>query len=512
VTDLSDHRRPVSDIRFIAIVGGGTAGWMAAASLAQHLATGGCRIRLIESEAIGTVGVGEATIPPIRDYIRGLGLDENDLIRATQATFKLGIEFKDWTRLGHSYFHPFGETGFALDGVSFEAYWLKMVLSGQASRLEHYSLSAAAAAHGRFTRAQPVPNTPLETLSHALHFDAGLFARHLRRYAEARGVIRTEGKVQQVTLRSEDGFIESLTLESGERIEADLFIDCSGFRGVLIEGALQAGYEDWSAWLPCDRAIAVPSPRLDPPPVHTVATGTTAGWTWRIPLQHRTGNGHVYCSGFIGDDEALDLLRRGLNGPMGADPIQLRFQTGRRKTFWSKNCIALGLAGGFLEPLESTSIHLIQRGIALLLQAFPDRRCAPAVADRYNQALAFDYQQVRDFLLLHYSQSERVDSPFWRHCRDLPPTDSLRERLASFRQYGRIVQEAKALFPRQSWLYVLIGQSLTPSAPDPRAEGLDEATVRETLLNIKEVVRLCMQVMPGHQAFIDANCKAAPPG
>lgn len=506
---MSDDRRSGEEIGTIAIVGGGTAGWMAAASLSQALAHSKCRIRLVESEAIGTIGVGEATIPPILTYIRGLGIDENDLVRATQATFKLGIEFKDWTRLGHSFFHPFGETGFAMENVPFDAYWLKMFRAGKASRLEQYSLAAAAAAHGKFTRPLPVPDTPLETLSHALHFDASLFARYLRDYAEARGVARTEGKVKHVALRSEDGFIRSVTLESGEQIEADLFIDCSGFRAILTGGALKIGYQDWSRWLPCNSAIAVPTERLDPLPSHTVATGTTAGWTWRIPLQHRTGNGHVYCDAFIGDDDAHAVLVGGLNSPPRADAVQLRFLTGRREQFWHKNCVALGLAGGFLEPLESTSIHLIQRGIALLLEAFPDRHCPAFDQDRYNRALIFEYERIRDFLLLHYSQTERDDSAFWRHCRGIAIPDSLSERIDRFREFGRVVRERSELFPVQSWLYVFVGQNILPSYDDPIAGELDEGAVSENLLNIREVVRLCMEVMPAHGDFIAAHCKAS---
>lgn len=496
-------------IRRIVIVGGGTAGWMAAASLSKHLAKLGCQIRLIESEEIGTVGVGEATIPPIRSFIRELGIDEDELIRATSATFKLGIEFTDWTRLGHSYLHPFGETGFAMKGVPFDAYWLKMFLKGSAGRLEHYSLMAAAAAYGRFSRPLKVPNTPLETISYALHFDASLFALYLRTYAEALGVIRTEGKIGQVNVRPDDGFIDNVVLQNGEEISADLFIDCSGFRGLLIEGALKTGYEDWRHWLPCDRAIAIPSERLNRLPSHTVATGTTAGWTWRIPLQHRTGNGHVYCSDFISDDDAHDILVRGLNSAPQAAPNKLRFTSGRRKKLWNKNCVSLGLASGFLEPLESTSIHLIQRGIALLLQLFPDRNFADANSDRYNQTLAFEYERIRDFLMLHYTTSERDDSAFWRHCRSIVVPDSLRERIALFRSYGRIIRENSELFPPQSWLYVFVGQNILPRFVDPMAAGLRESDVKETLLNIREVVRQCVGVMPAHNDFIATNCMAA---
>ena len=360
-------------IRSIAIVGGGTAGWMTAVSLAKFLKTLNVRIRLIESEQIGTIGVGEATIPPIMHFIRAAGIDENELIRQTKATFKLGIEFKDWTRVGHSYMHPFGQTGFDMGPVAFSAYWLKALGEGKARRLEEYSLQAMGAYTGKFMRPVPAANSPLAGITYALHFDASLFARYLRTFAEAGGVERTEGRVKSVALKSEDGFIDALTLESGERIEADLYIDCSGFRGLLIEDALQTGYEHWNHWLPCDRAVAVPCERTGALSSYTRVTAKAAGWQWRIPLQHRIGNGYVYSSNFISDTEAQDELLSSIEGKALADPLKLQFATGRRKRFWNKNCVAIGLSAGFLEPLESTSIHFIQRGIAMLLTLFPDR-------------------------------------------------------------------------------------------------------------------------------------------
>ena len=496
-------------VRTITIVGGGTAGWMAAASLAHHLRDSGCSIRVVESDEISTVGVGEATIPPIRNYIGSLGIDEDELIRATNATFKLGIEFKDWTRIGHSYFHPFGETGHALHNVSFNEFWLDRYVQGKASRPEFYSLAASAAAHGKFTRPLPMPHTPLETISYALHFDAASFARYLRGFAETRGVVRTEGKVEHVTLRADDGFIESVSLKNGEEIRADLFIDCSGFRGLLIGGALNVGYQDWRSWLPCDSAIALPTNRLDRLPSFTVSTATKAGWKWRIPLQHRTGNGHVYCREFLCDDEALQLLESGLNSSAIGDPLQLRFMTGRRDQFWVKNCIALGLSGGFLEPLESTGIHLIQRGIELLLSTFPDRHFSPRIIDDYNDALTAQFECIRDFLVLHYSQGERDDSAFWRHCSRIAMPDSLRERIGRFRSAGEIVQQANELFPVQSWLFVLVGQNVLPASVSKGLAHLSNALIDETLLNIREVVRMCTQFMPVHNVYISQHCEAA---
>jgi tryptophan 7-halogenase len=501
---VSDHR-----IRSIVIVGGGTAGWMTAASLSRFLKNLNCSIRLIESEQIGTIGVGEATIPPIMEFIRALGIDENDLMRKTGATFKLGIEFRDWTRIGHSYIHPFGQTGFDMEGVPFSAYWLKMRQQGKASPLEEYSLQAVAARMSRFMRPIKAPKTPFEGITYALHLDASLFAGYLRGYAEARGVVRTEGKLQQVSLRPEDGFIASLTLDSGERVKADLFIDCTGFRGLLIEQAMQTGYEDWSRWLPCNRAAAVPCERTGPLSSHTITTARQAGWQWRIPLQHRVGNGYVYCSDFISDSQAQDDLLSKLEGKALATPLQLRFCTGRRKLFWNRNCVAIGLSAGFLEPLESTSIHLIQRSIALLLMLFPDRNFRRPDIDRYNKTLVFEYERIRDFLFLHYSSTERDDGELWRYCRKAPVPASLAERLDFFRSYGRITREDNELFTVQSWLYVLNGQGVEPSGYDPMADTLDPQAVQGNLADIHAVIRRSAEAMPAHQEFISQNCSAA---
>ncbi|MGA2777173.1 MAG: tryptophan halogenase family protein [Steroidobacteraceae bacterium] len=496
-------------IRQVAIVGGGTAGWMTAASLAKFLKNLGCRIRLIESEQIGTVGVGEATIPPIMEYIRALGIDENDLIRKTKSTFKLGIEFKDWTRIGHSYMHPFGQTGFDMGPIPFSAYWLKALREGTASRLEEYSLQAMAAYAGKFMRPVNAENSPLAGITYALHFDASLFARYLRTIAEASGVARTEGRVKSVSLRAEDGFIEALTLDSGERVEADLFIDCSGFRGLLIEDALHTGYENWNHWLPCDRAVAAPCERTGSLSSHTRSTAKSAGWQWRIPLQHRVGNGYVYSSGFVSDTEAQDELLSSIEGKALASPLKLQFATGRRKRFWNKNCVAIGLSSGFLEPLESTSIHFIQRGITMLLTLFPDRNFKMADIDRYNKILGGEYERVRDFLLLHYSATERDDGELWRYCRNVRLPDSLVERIELFRSHGRILRENHELFPTQSWLYVMVGQNIMPECDDPLVNILNPQLVKENLANIRDVIRKCAQAMPAHADFIKQNCDAA---
>jgi tryptophan halogenase len=499
---------PPNLIRSIAIVGGGTAGWMAAASLSKFLKNLNCSIRLVESEQIGIVGVGEATIPPIMDFIRGLGVDENDLIRNTRATFKLGIEFRDWTRIGHSYMHPFGQTGFNMGPLAFSAYWLKALREGKAARLEEYSLQAVAAYAGKFMRPVQAANSPVAGITYALHFDASLFARYLRKIAEADGVLRTEGRVKSVSLKPENGFIDVLTLESGERVEADLYIDCSGFRGLLIEEALQTGYENWNHWLPCDRAAAVPCERTQALSSFTRSTAKAAGWQWRIPLQHRVGNGYVYSSGFVSDAQAQDELLEGLEGEALADPIKLQFATGRRKQFWSRNCVALGLSSGFLEPLESTSIHFIQRGIAMLLTLFPDRAFRSAEIDRYNKIIGAEYERVRDFLLLHYSSTERVDSELWRYCRNVAKPDSLEERIELFRSHGRILREDFELFPAQSWLYVFVGQNIMPESDDPLVGMLDPRVVSDNLANMRDVIRQCVQAMPSHEDFIRQNCSA----
>ena len=495
-------------IRSIVIVGGGTAGWMAAASCAKFCKALRVRIRLIESEQIGIVGVGEATIPPLMDFIRALGIDEDDLIRRTQATFKLGIEFRDWTRLGHSYMHPFGQTGFDVGPVPFSAYWLKAFRAGKAGRLEEYSLQAAAAYRGKFMRPVQSANSPVAGITYALHFDASLFARYLRNLAEAAGVERTEGRVQSISLRPDDGFIDALTLESGERVEGDLYIDCSGFAGLLIEGALKTGYEYWKHWLPCDRAVAVPCDRTGPLSSYTRSTAKIGGWQWRIPLQHRIGNGYVYSSGFISDSNAQDELLSSIEGKPLADPRMLRFETGRRKRFWNKNCVAIGLSSGFLEPLESTSIHFIQRALTMLFTLLPDRSFAPADSERYNKILAAEYERVRDFLVLHYSMTERTDSPLFSYCRNLTLPDSLQERIDLFRSHGRILRENAELFPAQSWMYVFVGQNLVPQFDDPLVDLFDPKQIDDTLNNIRAVVRNCAETMPLHEDFVRRHCSA----
>jgi tryptophan 7-halogenase len=435
------------------------------------------------------------------DFIRQLGIAEDELVRDVKATYKLGIGYRDWTRPGHFYFHPFGPTGPGIGSIPFPAYWLKMFLAGKAAPLEEYSIQAVAATQGRFTRPVHAPNTPLNKITYALHFDASSFARYLRGFAEARGVQRTEGEVRRVSLRQQDGFVESVTLESGESISADLFVDCSGFRGLLIEGALETGYEDWSHWLPCDRALVVHSEHAAAPDPYTLVTARDAGWQWRIPLQHRNGNGYVYSSAFTSNDAVEDTLLANLGGrPLGT-PKELRFTPGRRRKAWNRNVIALGLAAGFLEPLEATGIHLIQRGIAMLLKFFPDRDFATADVERYNRMLEFEFSRVRDFLLMHYTQTERSGA-FWEHCRAIPLTDSLLEKIELFRSHGRILREDTELFPVISWLSVMVGQNIIPRRYDPLVDSLDPHKIQAKLEELRTGIKGCVESMPSHWDFV----------
>jgi tryptophan halogenase len=495
-------------IRRIVIVGGGTAGWMAAALLARVLKERAAAITLVESEDIGTIGVGEATIPPIRSFNGLLGLDEDDFMRHTRATFKLGIEFRNWGASGHRYMHPFGKYGVPMERVAFHQHWLRLRAAGDATPLADYSLSACAAYRGRFTRPVDDPRLILSSLSYAFHFDAGLYAAYLRKYAEARGVTRIEGKVLEVELRGADGFISALKIDHDRRLEADLFIDCSGFRGLLIEQALGTGYEDYTPWLPCDRAVAVPSKRVAPLTPYTRSTAHVAGWQWRIPLQHRTGNGHVYCSRFISDDEATATLLANLDGAALAEPRLLKFTTGRRRKFWNRNCIALGLASGFLEPLESTSIHLIQSGITQLAAIFPDMAFDPADAEEYNRLQLAEFERVRDFIILHYKATQRDDAPLWRQCRDMQIPESLAWRMRLFAASGRVAFEENELFVESNWLSVLHGQGIAPRRHDPLADLLPLDEARRRFGELKALIAGTAAAMPGHEIFIATHCAA----
>ncbi|WP_295865367.1 tryptophan halogenase family protein [uncultured Xanthomonas sp.] len=499
-------------IRNLVIVGGGTAGWMAAAALARVLGPE-YRITLIESEQIGIVGVGEATVPHIKAFNNLLGINEAEFVRHTQGSFKLGIEFADWQRPGTSYVHGFGtEIGHPLGLLPFQQYWFKQALAGKARPLGAYTLNTVAAKRDRFmTSATDVPpNSPLANIAYAYHFDAALYAGFLRRYAEQRGVTRREGIVEEVQLHPESGDVLSVRLASGEAIAGDLFIDCSGFRGLLIEQALHTGYHDFSHWLPCDRALAVPCAKVGPPTPYTRATARAAGWQWRIPLQHRTGNGYVYCSAHISDDEAAATLLANLDGPALADPRPLRFVTGRRKQVWNRNVVALGLASGFMEPLESTSIHLVQSGISKLLELFPREGISPVLVRRYNERIAFEFDRIRDFLLLHYHATERDDSAFWRHCRSMPITPELQETLALFRDSGRFYRNGDEMFAEISWVQVMVGQGILPRAYHPLVDQVPQADLERFMASVEQTIGHCADAMPPHQAFIDRYCAARP--
>lgn len=498
-------------IRKIVIVGGGTAGWMAAAAIAKILGElPGIRIDLIESDEIGTVGVGEATIPQIVLFNGMLGIDESDFVRATNATYKLGIEFVDWTRIGHRYVHPFGFYGLDMKGVEFHHHWLKGRMLGHPHTLDDYSIGAVAGLQGRFMHPRrDQPNSPLSKLAYAFQFDAGLYARYLRGLAEARGVIRTEGRITSVDQNGESGFIEAVILQRGARIEGDLFIDCSGFRGLLIEQTLKSGFEDWSHWLPCDRALAVPCENGGERQPLTRSTARGAGWQWRIPLQHRIGNGYVYSSNHLSDDEAAATLLANLDGVPLAEPKPLRFTAGYRRKAWIKNVVALGLASGFLEPLESTSIHLVQSGIARLMTLFPARKFDQIEIDRYNASSVQEYVDIRDFLVLHYKATERSDTPFWDYCRTLDPPEGLASKLDMFRRNGRIFRENNELFTETSWLSVMVGQGIDPEGYHPAADLLPDEETLHRLGHVRGVVANTAQLMPMQDEYLQQQGSAS---
>ncbi|HEX3845559.1 MAG TPA: tryptophan halogenase family protein [Steroidobacteraceae bacterium] len=496
-------------IRRIVILGGGSAGWMTAAALANSI-RGGCRIELIESAAIGTVGVGEATIPPIRHFNRQLGIDENAFIAASRGTFKLGIAFNDWIRTGHRYFHPFGRIGDEFDSVSLHQYWLRERARGSPVPLEDYAMAWVLARCGRFGRPLTDPSMVLSSFDYAYHFDASLYGRYLRDYAEKRGVRRVDGKVLDVKLRGEDGFIEALQLEGGERIEGDLFIDCSGFRGLLIDSALKVQYESWRHWLPCDRAVAVGCTLGEDLPPYTSASSRPAGWQWRIPLQHRMGNGHVYCSEYMSDDEATAILLASLTGEPLGDPRPLRFTAGIRRQFWARNCVAIGLSAGFLEPLESTSIHLVQSAITRLLAMFPDRDCNPILAQEFNHASRFEYERIRDFIILHYHAQQR-EEPLWRYARSVEIPEALQFKIGHFRNGGRILFDSSELFQKNNWLAVLVGQEILPESYHPLVDLRGRADAAKILADMRRAMEQAATSVPTHRQYIERHCRASEP-
>ena len=491
-------------LRKILIVGGGTAGWIAAAALSKVYQDRALEIHVIESSEIGTVGVGEATIPPILTLNRLLGIDEDEFIRKTSGTFKLAIQFVDWMGDGTRYYHPFGMFGFGMGPLSVPHYWRRLLAERgieAAGELDDYSLTASASTANRFQRRHPIlPGAG--NIAYAYHFDASLYARFLREQAESRGVIRHDRKIVGHK-QAEDGFVESVLFEGGESMEADLFIDCSGFRGILIEQALGTGYEDWTRYLPCDRAVAMPSEPMPELPPYTRSTARRAGWQWRIAIQGRTGNGLVYPSAALSEDEAASILIGNLPTPKLADPRFLRFTTGRRKKFWEKNVIAMGLASGFLEPLESTSIHLVQTAVEKLLGLMPDRSFRQADIDFFNAETVAEYEQARDLIIFHYHANGRPE-PFWQQCREAPIPDRLRDRIELYRGYGRVFRKEDELFGPVSWTAAFEGQNVRPESFDPLTLGMPIEDIGDNLRHQREIIRRGVEAMPAHADYVAA--------
>ena len=496
-------------IRKVLVVGGGSAGWMTAAMLSATLKQD-CAITLIESEEIGTIGVGEATIPPIRIFNDTLGIDEREFMKRTKGSFKLGIEFVGWGAEDSRYFHPFGTHGRNFDTVALHHHWLRAREMGETSPLDEHAMAWHIARAGKFSHPSPDQRSVMSTFDYAYHFDAGLYARFLRDYAEARGVTRIEGKIGDVVLDGESGHVASVTMEDGRSVEADLFIDCSGFRGLLIEGALKTGYEDWSHWLPCDRAVAMPCahPAGDANPTpYTRSTAREAGWQWRIPLQHRIGNGYVFCSDFMDEGRAAELLTQRIDGEALADPRVVRFKAGRRRMHWNKNVIAVGLSSGFLEPLESTSIHLLQANISKILALFPDRGFDPATRDEFNRIAHGEMERIRDFIILHYKLTQRQDSDLWRYVSAMDIPDTLALKIEHFRRHGRLLSRDLDLFAPDSWLAVHIGQNNHPEGLDPvlAYRGVD---ARDYLGQLRAAMAAEAARLPAHGAVLAQHCTA----
>ena len=494
----------IEPIRSIAIVGGGTAGWMAAASLQHHFANTPLSITLIESSKIDTVGVGEATIPTIRRFYRSLGMRDDDVLRATQGTCKLGIQFNDWHSPGSSFIHPFGLFGQDVRGIGFHHYWLKLKEQGDTAPIGDYSLGASLALDGKFILPSPKPPSSLSVFDWALHFDASLFAALMRDFATSNGCRHIDATITNVTLRPEDGFIDSLQLDNGDEISADLFIDCSGFRSLLLDQALEVGYEDWSEWLFCDSAWVAQSANVGAPSPYTRVNAQEAGWQWRIPLRTRTGNGYVFSSRFTDDEAAKDRFVGNVEGELLTEPRKLNFTPGRRTQSWHKNCIALGLSSGFLEPLESTSIALIETGIERIKLLFPDRGFSQACIDEFNETTALEYERVRDFIILHYKATRRDDTPFWRECAAMEIPETLQRKIELFRRRGYFVRYRWEMFHPASWLAIYAGFNIMPDAYDPGVDSFDEKYLSDSLAAMRASVRKVVDDAPAHQDFLEA--------
>ncbi|SDD20970.1 tryptophan halogenase family protein [Kordiimonas lacus] len=486
----------------VVIAGGGTAGWVTAAALSSQL-KGLLDITLVESDQIGTVGVGEATIPTHRSFHVLIGANEVDFMRATRATFKLGIQFENWGAQGDSYIHSFGQIGKSPWMADFHHLWMQAKADGFGGDLGDYCLELRAAEAGKFALSDKL------NLNYAYHLDASLYAAFLRAHSEARGVTRVEGKFVDVRQDGESGFIKSIVMENGDEVEGDFFIDCTGFRAALIEKVLGVGYDDWSHWLPMNRAVAVQTQSAGDILPYTRSIAHEAGWQWRIPLQHRVGNGHVYCSDYISDDEARATLERNLDGEMLFEPRVIKFLTGRRKKLWEKNCVALGLSSGFLEPLESTSIHLFQIAATRLIQYFPFNGCNPALADHFNRLASEEFESIRDFIIAHYHVTQRDDTAFWRDRQAMDIPDTLKQRLALYRDNGLVYKGEEDLFRIDSWIQVLLGQRFETSAYHPAGRLMTTDKLRSSLANYADGVRRTVAQMPSHADFIARYCAMA---
>ncbi len=501
--------RPIQNI---VIVGGGTSGWMAAAILSNQLRQDLYRIHLVESGDIATIGIGESTIPPFLGLLRRLGIDAREFVQATQATYKLGIRFSDWRVPQEEYFHPFGVLGHSINGQDFYQCWLKARASGEQWPLQQFSPSSVMAQKGRFFYPEQVRNTPVGGANYALHMDAARMGGYLRNYAEQRGVQRTEGRVVQVR-QADTGFIDSVVLASGQTITGDFFIDCTGFKGLLIGETLKSEFVDWSTYLPCDRAIAVKTPADRPIQPFTEAKAQKAGWIWRIPLQTVTGNGYVYSSRFCSDAEARATLLAKVTGTPVTEPQVIRFQTGHRRNIWQHNCLSLGLASGFVEPLESTSLHLVARGMEFFLRHLPDARCHPALIREYNRRMTVDYEEVRDFIMLHYCATQRSDSPFWRWCQQMELPDSLRERIDLFQAQGGTREGVDDLFRASSWQFVFEGLGIRPQSYCARVDNLDAQDIKSSLSRARQAIAGMVNNLPTHEEFLQremANADSRP--
>jgi tryptophan halogenase len=489
-------------IKKVVIAGGGTAGWMVAALLSKTMGKV-LDISLVESDEIGTVGVGEATIPPLVRYHQLCQISEPEFMAAVQATFKLGISFENWRDVNEDYIHSFGNTGTDHWSAGFQHIWLSGQRKGIATDYGDYCLELRAAVENKFA------HLPKNGLNYAFHIDATLYAKFLRKLSEENGTVRTEGKIVKVNTDSDSGFLTSLTLDSGKEVEGDLFIDCTGFRGLLIEQTLHAGYEDWSHWLPCDSAVAVQTKSTGPAIPYTRSIAREAGWQWRIPLQHRVGNGMVYCSRYISDEDARETLLANIEGELLTEPRVIKFRPGQRLKQWSKNCVAIGLSSGFLEPLESTSIHLIQRSAIRLMRLFPHNKIEQTDIDEFNKQSRFDIETIRDFIILHYCVTNRKDTPFWRYCRSMEIPETLAHRIEHFRKTGKVFRTHNELFAENSWIQVMLGQGIEPEQYHRVVDVMDDEELDRFLKQIKSNVESTVSQLPEHQAYVEQYCKAA---